>query len=115
MRTGPAGDNAGAFGRGLQQNLRGAVTSNHLVRDGGALQVELDQVFLGLLDSLLDGHGHFTGFAHAEAGMPMAVANHHERGEAEVLAALDDLRDAVDGDDVILQVRRIDFQQPPNR
>ena len=68
------------------------------------LRFRLNQVFLGLLDGLLDGHGNFASFAHAESGMAMTVANHDERGEAEVFAALDYFGDAVDRDDVVLQV-----------
>src|SRR5260370_501268 len=56
-----------------------------------------------------DSHGH-AGF-----GMAVAVADDHERGETEVLAPLDDLSDAVDGDHVILQLRRIHFQEPAYR
>jgi hypothetical protein len=39
------------------------------------------------------------------------VADDHQGAEAQVLAALDDLGDAVDGDDGVLQVelRRVDL------
>jgi hypothetical protein len=40
--------------------------------------------------------GHFLRLADAEADDPVAVAHHHQRAEAQVLAALDDLGDAVD-------------------
>src|SRR3974377_2172777 len=46
--------------------------------------------------------------------MALIVTNHDECGEAQVLAALDDLGDAVDGDDVVLQIGRIDLQKPTN-
>jgi len=61
------------------------------------------------------GHGHFTGFPHAKTGVAVIVANHDERGKAEIFAALDYFSDAVDGDDVVFQIRKIDFQEPPNR
>ncbi len=115
LRTGPPAMTPVPSGAGFKQNLRRTVTPKHLVRDARALQIELDQVFLGLLDGFLDGHGHFAGFAHAESGVAVAVADDDERGEAEVLAALDDLGDAVDGDDVILEFGKIDFEQPANR
>ena len=75
------------------------------MRNGGALQIQLNQIFLGLLDGLPDGHGHFARLAHAESGMAVLIADNHQRGEAEVLAALDDLGDALDGDDLVLQIR----------
>src|SRR5260221_576113 len=110
-----SGDDAGAFRRGLEQNLRRAVAADDLVRNRGALEIQLDQIFLGLLDTLFDGHRNFAGFAHSEAGMAVIVANDDERGKAEVLAALDDFGDAIDGDNVVLQLGRIDREQPANR
>ena len=47
--------------------------------------------------------------------MAVVVANNDERGKAEVLAALDHLGDAIDGDNVVLQLGRIDREQPANR
>jgi hypothetical protein len=49
--------------------------------------------------ALLDGERHLFGLAVAEADATGAVADHHERGEREPAAALDDLGDAVDVDD----------------
>src|SRR5262249_984733 len=115
LAHGAAGDYAGAFRGRLQQNLRRAIAPGDLVRNRGTLHVELDQVLFGLLNALLDGHGDFAGFAHAESGVAVIVADDDERRKAEVLAALDDLGDAVDGNDVVLQIRRIDFEKPPNR
>ncbi len=92
-----------------------AVTSQNLVRNRRTLQVQLDQILFRLLDALLNGHGHFAGFSHAESRMPVAVADDHQRGETEVLAALHDFGDTVDGNHVILQLRRIHFQEPPYR
>jgi hypothetical protein len=47
--------------------------------------------------------------------MATAVTYNNKRGKAEVLAALDDFRDAVDGDDIVLEVRRIDIEEAPYR
>jgi len=41
--------------------------------------------------------------------MAAAVANDYQRGETEVLAAFHDFGDTVDGNHVILQLRRIHF------
>ena len=44
------------------------------------------------------------GLAHAHADATVAVADHHERGEREAAAALDNLRHAVDVDDALLKL-----------
>ena len=85
------------------------------MRDAAALEVQLDQIFLGLLDGLFNGHGNFARLAHAKSRVAMMVADHHQRGEAQIFAALHYFRDAIDGDHVILQVRRIYFEQPSYR
>jgi hypothetical protein len=64
-----------------------------------------DQRLLGRLDALLDRRGHFLGLADPEADHAVAVADDDQRAEAEVLAALDDLGDAADVDDRVLQVQ----------
>src|SRR5262249_23409094 len=70
-----------------------------------------DERFLRRLDALLDRRRHFLRLADAEAHHAVAVADDDQRAEAEVLAALDHLRDAADVDDRVLQVelRRVDF------
>src|SRR5437868_5038224 len=96
-----AGDDARTFRRGLEQHLSRAITPQNLVWNRRALQVQLDQILFRLLDALLDGHGHFARLAHAESRMTTAVADDHQRRETQVLTALDDFGDAVDGDHVI--------------
>src|SRR5690606_37518273 len=50
---------------------------------------------------LLDGHRHLAGLAVAEADAAFAVADHGQRGEGELAAALDGLADAVDRDQLL--------------
>ena len=57
------------------------------------------------LDPLLDRRGHFLRLADAEADDAVTVADDDQRAEAQVLAALDDLGDAADVDDRVLQVQ----------
>jgi hypothetical protein len=45
----------------------------------------------------------------------VTIADDNESGEAQVFAALDDFGDAVDGDDVVLEVGGIDLEEPANR
>ena len=75
----------------------------------------MNQIFLGLLDGLADGHGNFARLAHAETGVAALIADDHQRGKAQVLAALDDLGDALDGHDLILQIVGADLDGPADR
>ena len=70
--------------------------------DGAAGQRDVEQVLLGLFGSLLDRQRHFLGLAVTETDTTIAVADHHQGGEGEATATLDDLGDAVDGDDTRL-------------
>ena len=56
------------------------------------------------LDALLDGQRDLVGLAVADADLRLLVAHDDERGEREAPAALDDLGDAVDLDDPLLEV-----------
>src|SRR6266545_4549977 len=97
-------DDARAGRSRLQEHAPRAVTANDGMRDRRALQGDLLHVLLGHLDALLDGHRDLLGLAGAIADPALAVAHHHESGEREVLAALDDLRHAVDVDDAVDQL-----------
>ena len=71
-------------------------------------QVDLVQVLLGGLDALADGLGNFLGLAGAVADDALAgIADDDERGEGHVLTALDDLGDAIDRDDLVLEVEAV--------
>src|ERR1700738_5650455 len=75
-------------------------------------EVDLVQVLLGGLDPLADGLGDFFRLAGAVADYAFAgITDNDECGEGHVLAALDDLGDAVDRNDLVLEVEavRIDF------
>src|SRR5436190_3797183 len=98
---GPAGDDAGP-GRGrLEQHAPGAVVTDDLVRDGRAREGDLDHAAAGGFDGLANRLAHLVRLAggHPDASLP--VAHGDERVEAEAPAALHDLRDAVDGNDVL--------------
>jgi hypothetical protein len=60
-----------------------------------------DQVALGGFGRLADGFRHFTSLAVAEADAALLVADDDECCETETTAALDDLRDAVDCDELV--------------
>ena len=64
-----------------------------------------EEVLLGLLDALLDRERDLVGLAVADADDVLLVADDDERREREAAAALDDLGDAVDLDDALLEVQ----------
>ncbi len=57
--------------------------ADHLVRNGGALQGNLNQILLGVFNALADRVRHFAGLPEAEANQPIAVADNDQRGELE--------------------------------
>ena len=58
----------------------------------------VDEVTLCVLNALANRFGDFGGFAHADADTAVFIAHDDERGEAEILAALNNLRNTVDRD-----------------
>ena len=74
-----------------------------LVGDRRADHRDLDQVLLGVLDALADRLGDLAGLAEPDSDVPGAVTDDDDRAEAEAPAALDDLGDAVDLDDALLE------------
>src|SRR5581483_5942867 len=59
------------------------------------------QIALGRFGRLADRLGHFARLAVAETGPALLVADHDQRRKAEALAALDDLRHAIDVDQLV--------------
>ncbi len=101
-RTRAAGDHAGA-GRGRHQHHVGrAEAAFDLVRDGAAVERDLDHAARAFLDGLLDAGRNFVGLAVAPADLAAAVADDDHGREAEAAAAFDhggaalDLHDLVD-------------------
>src|SRR5207248_5884258 len=101
-----AGDHTGTGAGRLEQHHAARVLTLNRVRDRGGDPGHLEEVLLGLLDTLGDGGRHLLGLAVPDADGTVAVAHHDQRGEAEPAAALDDLGDAVDRDDPF-EMRRL--------
>ena len=113
-RTGAAGDDARTGRGGPEQHLAGAEVPDHVVRDGRADQRDLEQVLARLVVALADRLGHLVGLAEPDADVTGLVAHDDERREAEAAAALDDLRDAVDVDDALLELLFVDAVRTPS-
>ena len=70
----------------------------------------LEDVLARLVVALADGLGHFVRLAESDAHVTGFVTDDDERAEAEAPAALDDLGDAVDVDDALLELLFVDLQ-----
>ena len=97
-----AGDDAGTGLGGAQQHLAGAMTALDVVMQRAArAQRHEDQFALGGFGRLADRFRHFARLAVAEADAALLVADDDERRETETPAALDDLGDAIDVDELV--------------
>src|SRR5207302_5082952 len=75
-----------------------------LAGDRRVTQRDEDQILLGMLDRLADRLRNLVGLAEPDAHVPASVADDDERREGKAPAALDDLRDAVDGDHSVVEL-----------
>ena len=73
------------------------------MRDRGAQQGHVDQVLLRILSAIADRFGNFSSLAHAGANAAFFVADHDQRGEAEIPAALNNLGNTVDGNELLFE------------
>src|SRR5262245_38920735 len=69
------------------------------MRDGGALEVNLDHLLARILGRLLDGGRDLVGLAVADSNVAASIACNDESAETECSPALHDLRAAVDSND----------------
>ena len=99
-----AGDDARSLRRGAEEHLARAEVPVGLVGNGHALERHLEDVLARLVVALADRLGHFVGLPEADAHVTALVADDHEGRKREATAALDDLRDAVDVDDALLEL-----------
>src|SRR5713226_3598095 len=100
-------DYAGAFGRRPQHDSTRAETSDHFMRYRPVLDRHAHQAFLGAIDALANRLGHFVGLAEAEADQSIVIARDHQRAEAESASALHNLRDPVDMDDLLFDLKAL--------
>ena len=87
---------------GAQVNAASAMTASNIVMQRAAFaQSNARQVTLGRLGRLADRLGNLTGLAVSVTDAALLVADDDECCETETTAALDDLRDAVDGNQLV--------------
>ena len=99
-----AGDEAGTGAGRLEQHLAGAELAERRVRDRAAAQRDRLDVTLGILGRLADGILNLVRLTETDADVALAITDRNDRVEAETTSALDNLRDAIDGDELVLQV-----------
>src|SRR5450432_2111267 len=99
-----SGDHAGAVRGRLHVDPRGSMTPFDSVEQRIVLQRHRNQALARLHHGLRDRDRHFTRLAVTEADAAGAVAHDRERGEAELLAALDHLGDSIHRDQLFEQV-----------
>src|SRR5262249_60930327 len=81
---------------GLAQPHAGRGLPLHRVRDRAADARDAEEVLLRRLDALGDRRGHLLGLPVPDTDHAVAVADHHQGGEAEPAATLDHLGHPVD-------------------
>src|SRR5919197_3164080 len=99
-----ARDHAGSLAGRPEQDARGVRPPEDLVRDRRAVLRNGEEVLLRVLDRLGDRKRHLARLAVADPDTIDLVADHHECGEREAASALDDLGEAVDLDDALLEL-----------
>src|SRR5579864_5377930 len=97
-------DNSGSFGSWFQDDLAGAETAENLMRDRSLPQRHPNEALFRALDALANSLGHFVGFAQSVAHQSVRVAGYHKGTETETTAALHDLGDTVDMDNLFLDI-----------
>src|SRR5207249_6835263 len=95
-------DDAGTGRSRAQVDAAGAVAAGDVVMQRAAFaQRDARQVALRRLCRLADRLWHFARLAMAETDPALLIADHDQRRKAEALAALDDLRHAIDVDELV--------------
>src|SRR3972149_5128055 len=81
--------------------------ADDLMGDGRAGKRHLEQVLLGVLDSLLDRTRHFPALPEPEADVSLSVADDHQGAQLKPAAALDHFGHAVDINDFFLELQLV--------
>ena len=90
-----AGDNTSTAGSRFHQHAACAERTDYFVRNGRSFQGNVDQIFLGVLNSFADRVRNLGGLTQSKADSAVAVADDNQRGEFEDTAAFNRFRYAV--------------------
>ena len=75
--------------------------AQHFMRNRSILQRNVNHCPLRFAHALADGIGGFIGFANGDADSALAISDDGQRAEGQALAALVDLGDAIDADQLL--------------
>jgi hypothetical protein len=95
------GDNTGTCGCGTQKYNTGCSLTLYGVRDGHSDAGNAEEVLLRFFDTLGDSGRNFASLAVANADHSVTVSDDDESREAKATTTLDDLGNAVDGDNAL--------------
>ena len=97
------GDNTGTGSSRFQEDASTAILASLLVGDGTFEHGNLDEVFLGIVDTLLDGSLNFLGFAKSISHNAVFVSNNYDSRETESSTALGNLGYTINCDKTIFE------------
>ena len=98
-----AGDEASTGSSRTEHHDAAVGVADDFVRDGVAAEIDTDEGAVGAVGSLANSIGNFLGLTVTHTDATLAITCHDERGEVEATAAFDDLRAAVDVDDLVVE------------
>src|SRR5262249_19484173 len=99
---GTAGDYTGAGYRRPHHNRASPEAADHIVMQGSSFaQCDAHQWPFGVFGRLADGLRDLACLAGPVTDAALAVADHHESGEAETPSALNDLGNPIDADQLL--------------
>ena len=103
-RTGPPAITPVPLTRWLEEHAPCAKPTQNLVRNGVIDDRHVDHGGPRLLARLTDRLRHFVGLPMTYADTPLPISDDDDRAEAEATSTFDHFRDAVDGDDVLIEI-----------
>ena len=96
-----AGDETGAGRSGFEHHATAIVSTQDIVRDRVALELNTDEMLVGVGGAFLDGIGNFVGLAVTDTDLALTVTDDSESGEGKAPTAFDYLGTAVDENDLL--------------
>ena len=98
------GDDTSTRSCGLEEDASTTVLASLLVGDSTLQDGNLDEVLLGIIDTLLDGSLDFLGLAKTVSNDTILISNNNDSREAESSTTLGNLGYATDCDKTIVKV-----------
>jgi hypothetical protein len=98
-----ASDEAGTGSSRTEHHDAAVGVADDFVRDGVATEIDANEGAVGAVGSFADCIRNFLGLAVTHTDAALAITCHDERGKVEATAAFDDLRAAVDVDDLVVE------------